>query len=227
MQDKAFLEGEGDRYWRRNRDGIGQLKPHNDIPLRLLEMYGIRPKTALEVGAANGYRLCWLDYLHGTRCLAVEPSAEAIAYGETAHPWIRYLQSTAADMDVQGETFDLVIVNYVFHWIDRSRLMQSVANIDKAVKPGGHLLVGDFYPSNRHRVAYHHQPGLWTYKQDYARLFLETGLYHAVGMLTTPHGTGRLETGVPEMERYACWLLEKDPDSHYVAITNPQGAIGV
>ena len=214
-QDAAFEAGEADAYWRRNQHNIANLELRQDFPVSLITAHRLQPQSVLEVGAADGYRLQWIHYLlHPERTVAVEPSAEAIAYGRSVAPWIHFLQSTAADMDLHGEQFNLVIVHYVLHWVDRSRLMRSVANIDEAVNDGGYLLIGDFYPDNRTKVPYHHKPGLYTFKQDYARLFCETGLYHAVAMLTSGHGDKDVRDA-PEQERYACWLLRKSLTDHY------------
>lgn len=224
-QDRAFVQGESDRYWRRNREAIARLDIQHDIPLKLATMYeDIGRDTALEIGAANGYRLAWLHDRFGTQGTAVEPSAEAIADGQARYPPVRYVRATAADMEL-NESFDLVIVNYVLHWVDRRCLLQSVANIDKAVKDGGYLIVGDFAPANRYQVPYHHHSGMYTYKQDYARLFLETGLYHVVAMLTTGHSATRLEPNVPEQERYGVTLLRKDTSAHYVEVSLLKGAV--
>jgi hypothetical protein len=96
--------------------------------------------------------------------------------------------------------------------------LRSVAEIDRVLGEGGLLLVGDFAPSNRLRVRYHHLPesAVYTYKQDYAAVFLASGLYQPVGLLTGDHaGPGR-GVGVSENDRIGTWLLRKAPQETYV-----------
>src|SRR6185503_8283483 len=129
-------------------------------------------------------RLAAIHRVTGARTLAVEPSAQAIQDGLANFPFVTFVRGTADAVPLH-ESYDLVIVNFVFHWIDRLNLLRSVAEVDRLVRDGGFLIVGDFQPANRVRVPYHHLPdrGVHTYKQDYAELFQCLGLYHFVGML--------------------------------------------
>jgi len=225
-QDHVFSSTESDAYYRRN--AVAMSKLHDDLPIRLLRDYHLDPPTILEVGASTGYRLHLIKTANTLRLVAVEPSAEAIADGRSRYQGIEYIQSTAADMRI-GEQFDLVIVNYVLHWVDRSRLLESVAKIDAAVKDGGFLLLGDFAPDNKVANPYRHHPAMYTYKQDYQAIFLASGLYHVVGALTGVHGVNRPDPYAPEQERYGLWLLRKQLNDHYLAggdqvVKNIEGA---
>lgn len=213
-QDRVFTDTESDAYYRRNAEAMTKL--HDDLPIRLLRDYHLDPSTVLEVGASTGYRLHLIKTANTLRRVAVEPSAEAIADGRRRYPGIEYIRSTAADMQLR-EQFDLVIVNYVLHWVDRSRLLESVAKIDAAVKDGGFLLLGDFAPDNKVANPYRHHPAVCTYKQDYQAILLASGLYHVVGMLSGVHGVNRLDPDAPERERYGLWLLRKQLNEHYLA----------
>jgi SAM-dependent methyltransferase len=117
------------------------------------------------------------------------------------------------------ERFDLVIVNFVFHWIDRANPLQSVAEVDRMVRDGGLLIIGDFHPSNRLRVPYDHLENheVHTYKQDYAEAFFSSGLYHPVCLLTADHATKKLTAEVSEDEHIGAWLLRKNTGDHYIA----------
>lgn len=207
------MTGEADRYWQRNQAALAQWSPDNDVPLRVLSLYGIGPRMAIEIGAANGYRLAELHRASGTRCIAVEPSHTAIESGMRQYPAVQYVQATAANIPV-NEPADLVIVNYVLHWIDRALLTKSITEIDRLVCDGGFLLLGDFLPDHPCKVAYHHADGIKTYKQDYSSLFLSTGAYRLVAMLTNLHG-GSLTAETEEQQRGAVWLLQKSVDAYY------------
>src|SRR5262249_22807204 len=142
----------------------------------------------LEIGTANGFRLAEIQRSTGARAVAVEPSAQAIDNGCKAFPSIQFVRGTAHSIPLE-ENFDLVIVNFVFHWIDRSNLLRSVAEADRLVRDGGWLIIGDFCPANRLRVRYHHlqDQKIFTFKQNYADTFLASGLYHSVASLTADH----------------------------------------
>jgi len=116
------------------------------------------------------------------------------------------------------ELFDLIIVNFVFHWIDRTNLLRSVAEIDRLLVDGGFLIIGDFFPSNLTKVRYHHldDEKVYTYKQNYAGIFTASGLYHPVCLITADHSSKTLTGEVAESERIGIWLLQKKLRDHYV-----------
>jgi SAM-dependent methyltransferase len=218
-QDAVFAAGEGDRWFRRNRAAlIGPTRLTGDPILRLLELTGLAPKEALEVGAANGYRLAELRRRYGCRATGVEISGEAIRDGQARYPEIDLRFGTASDLPIEvGRQFDLVVINFVLHWIDRSTLLRSAAEIDRAVKPLGYLAIGDFYPDTPERASYHHLPdaGVWTYKQNYAGLFLATQLYEQVALVTYEAGTQDWKVDVDPSRRCAATVLRKVGDDGY------------
>lgn len=211
-QDDVFVDTEGDAYWRRNRTHMERC-PSGDACLRLLELYGIRPTSALEVGASNGYRMAALQQSYGCRAVAVEPSRDALQDGRNRFPEVEFYHGTVTQIPL-WEQFELVIVNFVLHWVDRANLLRAVAELDRCLADGGFLLLGDFGAVGYTSVPYRHADGLYTFKQDYAGLFVASGLYHPVGMLGGAHGHG-LDAGASERERTATWLLRKDLSAHY------------
>ena len=181
LQDDIFRQTEGDRWFARNRGALGAFDPSLDLPLRLLELYDMHPRSVIEIGAANGFRLGAIERRSGARCVALEPSADAIRDGQARFPALTFIRGSADSVPVK-ESFDLVIVNFVFHWIDRVSLLRSVGEVDRLISDGGFLIIGDFQPANFMRARYHHlkESEVYTYKQDYAALFESAGLYHPV-----------------------------------------------
>ncbi|HXG51798.1 MAG TPA: class I SAM-dependent methyltransferase [candidate division Zixibacteria bacterium] len=216
QQDSLFALGEGDRWFARNRAALRNFDPGADLPLRLLELYGLGPRSVLEIGAADGFRLAEIRARTGARGVAVEPSARAAAEGRARFPDIEFVRGIAHAVPLRG-AFDLVIVNFVFHWISRANLLRAIAEVDRLVADGGSLILGDFQPSNRFQIPYHHLPAseVYTFKQDYAASFLASGLYHPVCLLTRGHGARRLQAGVAEDQRIGAWLLHKAEQGHY------------
>lgn len=109
-------------------------------------------------------------------------------------------------------------MNYVLHWIDRRNLIRSIAEVDRLVVDGGFLIIGDFFPANATRVPYHHHPGhgVYTYKQDYAAVFLASRLYKTIGLLTGEHASHTLHANVSEHDCIGAWLLRKTIQEVYV-----------
>jgi len=216
-QDDVFVRSEGDRWFERNAESLAAVDLGADVPLRLAELYGLKPSSVLEVGAANGYRLHAFHQRYGCRVVGVDVSAAAIADGQARFPEVQFHRARGHRLPVREE-FDLVVTNFVLHWVDRRHLLQSLAEIDRATRDGGFVIIGDFLPRVPARRAYHHLAGggVFTYKQDYAEILLATGLYRTVAMLSSDHATHALSAAAAEDERVGTWLLAKDVAGPYV-----------
>jgi ubiquinone/menaquinone biosynthesis C-methylase UbiE len=216
-QDDIFSASEGNRWFERNKSHLEKFDPETDWPMKLIELYSLCPQKVLEVGASNGVRLAAIAERYQSLTVAVEPSADAVQDGQTRFPHVVFKQGVAHDIPVQDE-FDLVIVNFVLHWIDRRNLLRSIAEIDRLLVEGGFLIVGDFFPANATRVPYHHLPcqEVYTYKQNYATVFLASGLYKTIGLLTGEHASHTLRADVSEHECMCVCLLRKTTQELYV-----------
>jgi SAM-dependent methyltransferase len=217
LQDKLFSDFEGDRWFQRNQIVLNAVDTSTDLPLKLICLYGLTPARVLEIGAANGFRLAAIHHRTGAETVAVEPSAQAVLNGKASFPFITFIRGTASAVPLR-DAFDLVIVNFVFHWIDRRSVVRAVAEVDRLVRDGGYLVIGDFQPVNQVQVRYHHleEPEVYTYKQNYAATFLASALYHPVALLTAHHATKELQGSVAEDERIGAWLLRKELSGHYI-----------
>jgi SAM-dependent methyltransferase len=217
LQDSIFERSEGDCWFERNRQALNAFDAEADLPLKLISLYNLRPERVLEIGAANGVRLAAIHERTGANVVAVEPSTQAILNGEANFPSVTFVRGTASSIPLQN-WFDLVILNFVFHWIDRVNLLRSVAEADRLVRDGGFLMIGDFHPLNFLQVRYHHldTTKVHTYKQNYAATFLASGLYHAVCLMTADHALKTLGAEVVEGERIGVWLLRKEVKAHYL-----------
>jgi SAM-dependent methyltransferase len=217
-QDRIFLDSEGNHWFERNLPALENFDPEKDLPLKVIELYRLKPHRVLEIGGANGCRLAAIRTRYGTEGLVVvEPSSKAIHDGRSRYRFIKFVRGVACDIPLR-ESFDLIITNFTFHWIDRMSLLKSVAEIDRLLDDGGFIVIGDFLPSNQLKVPYHHLPEhrVFTYKQDYSAPFLASGLYRLVCMLTGDHDSKDLRTDVEESRRIGVFLLQKIGDRAYV-----------
>lgn len=216
MQSQIFAEREGDQWFARNRSNGHALDAAVDFPLRLISMFRLRPTSVLEVGACNGARLARLADLYSSSVVAVEPSSRAIADGLNRFPGVEFVQATADAIPME-RTFDLVIVHFVFHWVGRPELLKAVAEVDRLLADGGHLIIGDFHPNAPTKVRYHHLPQeqVYTYKQNYAAIFLALGMYVQLGMIGGDHAHPGSPASAESHDRIATWLLQKQSEAGY------------
>lgn len=190
-QERIFVTGEADHFFERNRRALTEDRS-DDPALRLALQIRPAPQQVVEVGAANGYRVAALIDRVGCTGTAIEPSMTALQDGMDHFPNVHFVQGTARELPLDDACADLVIINFVLHWLDRAVLLRSVAEADRILCDGGHLIVGDFLPPSPTRVRYHHVPdeGIWTYKQDYTAIFTSSLLYTTDATIRFDHATG-------------------------------------
>lgn len=214
-QDSIFLNYEGDNWFKRNMNGIIDISKR-DFILDIIKLYGIVPKNVLEIGASNGFRLDEIHKLYGSECTAVEPSELAIKDGKERYPHIEFHKSLASELPFENTKFDTIIMNFVFHWISREKLFKTIFEIDRVLSDKGILIIGDFMPDSPVKVNYHHvkDEQMWTFKQDYAKIFTSSNLYTLVGFMTGHHEKKELDPDVDSMSRIAVSLLRKNYDAY-------------
>jgi SAM-dependent methyltransferase len=214
-QSRIFLASEADEWFRRNAAALKGFDLAKDPPATLIREYGLRPRRILEVGAANGARVAALCAEYGARGTAIEPSAAAVEDARARFPDIKVERGLSHELPTD-ETYDLVIISAVFHWVDRSLLLATVAEIDRVLDDGGYLVVADFFPHSPMKNAYEHVDSerMYTYKQDYSAVFRASGVYLPVGSALSEHG-GTRSPAPAENDRWGVWLLRKDLDQAY------------
>ena len=119
------------------------------------------------------------------------------------------VRGTAECLPLADESTDLLLFGFCLYLVDRHHLLPAMAEAHRVLKPGGFLAIVDFDPSQPHRRIYAHHEGLWSYKQDYARIPLATGLYSLAAKTPLSHsGAG---FGEDPDERIALTVLYKEP----------------
>jgi SAM-dependent methyltransferase len=193
---ERFKVSDGDAWYDRNKD---YLDSHADIVLEMIDANKIKPNSALEVGCANGYRLHTIANKLGAECEGIDISIDAVGDGggnKNVKLHVGDISNDSAyikDGMGHAKPFDLVIVNFVLHWIDRERLYQTIANIDANVGYGGYLIIGDFYDYYK-QVVYKHREDLYTWKMDYAKIFTLSGNYIEIDKMYFEHDKMNLYT---------------------------------
>lgn len=213
MERDTLWLAEGNNWFIRNRQMLGNAAMlEYDWPLRLIRLYGLDPRTIVEVGCSNGWRLAALSENGRRICIGVDASADAITDGETRYPKLDLRHALATCLPLPASTADLVIVSYLYHWIPREDLLTVISECERILRPGGFLILADFAPDQLTVTPYKHRVGVSTWKlpDGYAGLFLATGLYREVARVTYNHDDHDNRADTPSERRGCCALLVKE-----------------
>jgi ubiquinone/menaquinone biosynthesis C-methylase UbiE len=221
MQDEIFWKSEGDQWFLRNKAALANAAKV-DWVTRAIEFMNLNEKisSVLDIGCADGWRIGKLKKILeeiSNSKVSVDVSPEALKEGAARFPQIKFIRSKISKLDLT-ETFDMVIINSVFHWVDRDTLASAVAEVDRVTADKGYILIGDFLPDGQERRSYHHLSDLecFTYKQNYPAIFEAFGTYKEVLKITydceSPDYTVSAATSD---NRATCVVLKKDLFNYY------------
>jgi ubiquinone/menaquinone biosynthesis C-methylase UbiE len=212
-QKDVFLNGEGDAYFSRNRTALSndEAMAKADPVLPVLAGLHPFPKRVLEVGCANGWRLHRMRTLGAEQCCGLDPSSDAVASGAKSYPKLLLQVGTADTLPFDDNAFDLVVFGFCLYLCDPSQHFRIVAEADRVLANGGHLVVFDFDPPAPYRNAYTHRPGIFSHKFDYSRLFLAHPHYRLREKRVAGHGPAG--TSLLPDDRVAVSLMIKDPST--------------
>lgn len=182
MQHDIFSKDEADNYFARNDGHETVNDPFSDV-LRTLDLKG---KKILDIGCADGYKLAEFT---DSDCYGIDPSQKAIDAGLERFPRLKLQVGVSHDLPYADDTFDVVWLNFVFHWLDRSKLMKTVSEIDRVLKDGGTLVISDFSVPLPQKRPYFHRTDveMFTYKQYYPALFTSSNLYTSLSSVVADH----------------------------------------
>lgn len=218
-QEKAFLEREADAWIRRNLDSTHPAPPDDPVLMALAASELAERGSLLDVGGAAGRIAAGFLRDHpGWAVTVVEPSSEAITAGNRLFPSIRFVKGSISDdlpTSADGAGHDVVVISGVLCWVDRSALSRAVANTDAALADRGLLVISDFDAPAPRANPYHHAPGIFTYKQDYAACWLALGIYHLERRDSLVTGNGA-DPSDPYDRHWMTAVLRKDLQGRYV-----------
>lgn len=199
-QEDAFVTGEGNAWHARN---VG--KPRHSVVCDAIRAAHIKPNRAIEIGCGDGLNIGEIEYHYGCDAEGVDPSTEAIKHAHENYLDVDFFLGTASKMKVITGQFDLVVYGFCLYVCDRNDLAEIVAGGDGILEDGGHLVIHDFDPNHPHRVKYHHLDGVFSYKMNYAKLWLANPAYSLVSKTTF-------------LDNTAIWILKKDVEAGWSLI---------
>ncbi len=214
-QKQVFLNSEGDQYYQRNRDKLTSAgeKAAKDQVLASIRTLNFQPRSILEVGCSNGWRLEALRSEYSAKCYGIDPSAEGIKEGKAVFQGISLEQGTADSLPFNEDMFDLVIFGFCLYLCDRKDLFKIAYEADRVLKDKGYIAILDFHPTFPYYNEYRHHSGISSYKMNYANLFAWNPSYTVVSQLTFNH-EGRADISVPD-ERVSVSILHKNTQYAY------------
>lgn len=174
-QKEIFLKGEGDAWYRRNLQHLREPAP--DIVLTTLEEMRIAPKSVLEIGCADGYRVAKICEQSGAVGFGIEPSVQAVADGRNRYPSLSLEVGTADRLPFADGQFDLVVFGFCLYLVDPHLHLRCVAEADRVLGEGGLLLIYDFIEPVPYYNDYAHRPGIRSHKMEFSRFFLASPTY--------------------------------------------------
>jgi len=195
-QAELFITSEGDAWHDRNKD-----KPR--LPDPVIDAIGtchIQPKAVVEIGCGDGWRLAELQKIYKPQlCNGYEPSKKA--WQERVFPNVFCYDALHALSNIGPSRYDCIIFGFCLYLVDREDLFFIAAAADAALKDKGYIIIHDFFPTLKaYRRPYKHKEGAWSYKMEYANLWLGHPAYHQI------YGTSVGD----DDERVAVIVLQKD-----------------
>lgn len=184
-QDQYFQSKGGDAYFDRNV--VRQTQPR-ELPGLSKELINLlRKDTSIGslcvVGGSGGVESAYFqENLPGWEIINLDISSKAIESGTRNFPNLKHINMSISSPLILDQLADLdcIVLAGVMCWVDRNKLARTIYNIDESLRCGGLLAIFDFFPSHPRTVPYKYDPGIFTYKQNYALSFKSLGIYREI-----------------------------------------------
>lgn len=220
---QLFLDGEGDQYYLRNKEHLKDFISRGTSILERFVNDNIslfnKKINILEIGCCSGYNLRYLQEKLGDKiemkANGIDPSLKAIEEGNLAidnkyKECIKLQQGTSDHLPFEDESMDIVLIGFCLFWVDRKYLFKSISEADRVLRNGGIIVLEDFdtaIPYKRENV---HNKDAYTYKMNYAKLFLANPQYYLLNKFGYSHAGLGFHTDI--QERISTSILYKEDE---------------
>lgn len=212
MNKNLFLENEGNNFFQRNKDAfLNEEYIKNDTILKNLSIQNKNNLNILEIGCSTGWRLHKLQEIYSeNNYYGLDPSKEAIDLGNgVINNNVKLNVGTCDEMKIyENNKFDIILVPFVFMYIDRELLLKSVFEIDRILKNNGKLIITDFYSNRQRKNSYKYINNSFIYKQNFFEIFLSTKNYFLEKLESYTHNTSNQNDNYDD----TCFYVELKKD---------------
>ena len=193
FQDKFYRDIEANAFFKRHIQNLNNSELRNSkkeiLKVLLNNKIKLKKKNVLEIGCFIGDLLKFLKKNYECKVNGIEPSSYACIYAKKNYNLI--IENNTFDKSTKSlltkknfEKFDLIVVEDVLSWVDRSLILKTINSIDWLLKPEGHIFLRDFAPKKSFAVKNHHWKNekIFNFKQSYGHktFFLMSGKYSSV-----------------------------------------------
>ena len=219
-QNDIFYGGEANAWYTRNKSILSEASVSIEkLPFEISELckqlmpFRNEIGYVLEIGSSNGIKLEAICNILDSRGEGLDPSNVAVADGNArlAKSQIKLTCGTADKLPFESGIFDLVYFGFCAYLFDRTKLLSALAEADRVLKTGGFLAITDFDPGSNCKRPYIHNPGIYSYKQDYSKTFIESGLYYLVSKASFSHQNLFFDKQFDERVSLTLMYKELDP----------------
>lgn len=138
----------------------------------------------LDIGCAYGATSIELAKLYpGASFIGIDPGKESIALAETHSTQLAnciFTLGHSHNIDMPENSVDVIILRMVLQWVPRKFLLQTIAEIDRVLRPGGIIWLQEFSPALPITSKSKHNNEVMVFKQKYENLFLSLPWYQCL-----------------------------------------------
>ena len=188
-QDEIYSKYEADNWYERNLSkDVKPVSDDNNI-IKAIKL-GNLPEEGRFIdlgGGAGSIAAGIVNLLPKWKGTVLELSNKAVNKGSKLFPKLSFINGSLTRYeDMKDKIFDLAVVSMVLSSIDRQFLSLALANIDLIVKPGGFIIIQDFYTPIPKANKSSHKEGVFVFKQDYVATFLALNTYTEIYKMQGP-----------------------------------------
>lgn len=192
-QKDVFLQSEADAWFSRNSESANNRDFTTDPICQLIMELGPQRTgnqdqcKLLEVGCGEGRRLSWIKQQISADVYGIEPSGKAVE--KALELTVNAAQGTADKLPYDDGMFDILVFGFCLYLCDIDDLFKIAYEADRVLKSEGWLIIHDFHADMSRLIPYHHKPGIFSHKMDFAKLFDWHPSYHCHSFKLCHHMT--------------------------------------
>ena len=199
---------ESDAYTNRAIDLLGidklALEDQNWIESfnQKIQKFSINPFSFCDIGCAYGSVLNSISKKYKDGCfIGVDPGVNSIeiAKKNSNHKDVKFFVGHSHNLPVEDKSIDVVILRMVLQWIPRSKIIQTIGEVDRILKDNGVIYLQDFFPNRPISSISSHNNEVFIFKDDYSKFFTNFPWYK-------------------ELEREVSLFKEGEDQQRYVSI---------